>query len=1057
MRTLASPAEPLALPLTGPMDRPSWALLVMFVVALSLAGYFAVRYHYRGHVVAVDLFEVVLAPAIFTLEWRYVVVVAVAGMAVSQALRRVRPSRALFNVAQEGIGAGLGAAVLGALAGPGARTQGDLPALALAMAVVLLTSVVALAIVLAVRHRGSRRSWLATAVPALLRDAAVPTGVSLVWGLLFVVTYAWAPAVVPLFAVPLVLLHWANRSYARSRVEQVRLRALHRATQALLEHTDARDAITDFLAATGSGLRWEVVELVLTDASGRTVHRHQDGPPQPYEHYWQPAPRRTVASLLLETVAPDLQAVRVDTSSATGELAALMRHEQWSDAAAAPVVTPDGEILGLLSVYDRGGAAAFPERELPVLKALAGELAAALQRSILQAGFAEERAKLSHIVDGTVDGIATLSPDGTVLSWNRAFERITGRDATAVIGSPVDDVLCPTDERGQPVDLTAWPCVGPDRLPAALAVAAADGRRRTLACSYSAGPRRKPTDELVLVARDVTDEHRNRRLLETERVVFARMAAGDDLAEVLDALVSSVAPDGSGICCGVLLYDESTGELRRAAGAGDVRASRGRSDEVIEVPVRGDRGERPLGSLRVARQRADTPLPDRELLERAAALVSVAVGRSRSERLLTYRATHDLVTGLPNRVVFLDRCEQALARARRGNQQVVVTFLDLDRFKVVNDSLGHEAGDRLLQAVGRRLASVLRPQDTVARFGGDEFTVLCEGVLDEDQLLGPVQRIRKALADPFSLGEHEVFVTASMGIAVSSGEVGADAVVGQADAAMYRAKERGGHRWELFDDAMRDRAQARMALQNAMHRGLERGEFEVHYQPLVSLSDHRVTGAEALLRWRHPERGLLAPAEYIALAESNGLIVPIGEHVLRTACAQAKDWQDDPTPGQPQAMSINLSARQFLQPDLTDMVARALKDTGVDPGSISFEITESSAMDDAGATVATMEDLKALGVGLVIDDFGTGYSSLTYLKRFPVDGLKVDRSFVVGLGTDDEDSAIVTAVIDLAHSLGIVAVAEGVETAQQLERLRDLGCDAAQGYHLGRPQPAAAF
>jgi EAL domain-containing protein (putative c-di-GMP-specific phosphodiesterase class I) len=248
-----------------------------------------------------------------------------------------------------------------------------------------------------------------------------------------------------------------------------------------------------------------------------------------------------------------------------------------------------------------------------------------------------------------------------------------------------------------------------------------------------------------------------------------------------------------------------------------------------------------------------------------------------------------------------------------------------------------------------------------------------------------------------------------------------------------------------------------MALQTAMHRGLERGEFEVHYQPLVSLVERRVTGAEALLRWRHPERGLLPPSEYIALAESNGLIVPIGEHVLRTACAQLMAWQEDTSAEHPQSMSINLSARQFMQTDLADMVSRAITDSGVAPASISFEITETSAMDDVGATVAAMEELKAIGVGLVIDDFGTGYSSLTYLKRFPVDGLKVDRSFVAGLGTDDDDSAIVTAVIDLAHSLGMVAVAEGVENAEQLERLRELGCDTAQGYHLGRPQPASAF
>jgi len=473
------------------------------------------------------------------------------------------------------------------------------------------------------------------------------------------------------------------------------------------------------------------------------------------------------------------------------------------------------------------------------------------------------------------------------------------------------------------------------------------------------------------------------------------------------------------------------------------------------VPVKAPDDADILGVVTVlARGSPPAHRPPLDLLERAAQLTAIAVERSRWESRLAHQATHDDLTGLPNRALFLDRVQHALDRARRDGSLISLLFLDLDRFKSVNDTLGHDAGDQLLRALGQRLVPLLRPGDTVARLGGDEFTILCDGVADAKDALRVAERVHHALIAPFFLGKHTVRTTVSIGAATSRGAGSAQALINDADAAMYRAKERGGNRCESFEDIRCQPAAHRLSTQDAMYRGLQRGEFEVYYQPVISLTDKTVVGAEALLRWHHPQRGLLAPSAFIGLAESSGLIVPIGAFVLRTACLQARAWQLDPGPDVPSSMSINLSARQFAQPDLTAMVANALIESGANPAGISFEITESAAMDDAAAAVATLQELKALGVGLIIDDFGTGYSSLTYLKRFPVDGLKVDQSFVAGLDTDAGDTAIVTAVIDLAHSLGIIAIAEGVETATQLERLRALGCDGAQGYHLGRPKPA---
>jgi diguanylate cyclase (GGDEF)-like protein/PAS domain S-box-containing protein len=453
--------------------------------------------------------------------------------------------------------------------------------------------------------------------------------------------------------------------------------------------------------------------------------------------------------------------------------------------------------------------------------------------------------------------------------------------------------------------------------------------------------------------------------------------------------------------------------------------------------------------------------------------------RKAFERRLEHQAFHDALTGLPNRALVTDRLRQALVRAKRREDEVAVLFMDLDNFKVINDSLGHKAGDRLLVAVSKRIRSLLRPEDTVARLGGDEFILLLE---DTDiQGAGRVaERISEQLKRPFSLGGRRLFVTASVGIATGGAnrKYAAD-LLRDADLAMYRAKRSGKARHAVFEEAMNARALERLEMEHDLRRALERDELKVHYQPQMLLDanlqrnlratgstaivsakvsrEPRVTGVEALVRWEHPERGLLLPGRFVPLAEETGLIVPVGAMVLEEACHQVKAWQGCFVADPPLAVSVNLSARQFREPDLTETVSRILRETGLDPTCLHLEITETTAMSDAPATVSTLEDLKALGVRLVIDDFGTGYSSLSYLQRFPVDYVKIDRSFVDGLEEDTGATALVSGMIDLAHALGIEVIAEGVQRLGQLERLGAMRCDLAQGSYFSGPLPSEAL
>jgi diguanylate cyclase (GGDEF)-like protein/PAS domain S-box-containing protein len=423
-----------------------------------------------------------------------------------------------------------------------------------------------------------------------------------------------------------------------------------------------------------------------------------------------------------------------------------------------------------------------------------------------------------------------------------------------------------------------------------------------------------------------------------------------------------------------------------------------------------------------------------------------------TEARLHFLANHDPLTGLPNRLMFTERLNQALANAQRVGDQVGVLFVDLDRFKNVNDTLGHSVGDQLLQQVAARIDACVRGTDTVARLGGDEFALVLTNVQMAEDTEIVAQKILDALRPAFDVHGHEIYVSASIGIACGqpSGEM-AEMLLQHADVAMYSAKSLGKDTFRLYVPEMDAVAYERMVLENNLRRALEREEFVLYFQPQVAADDHRIIGVEALLRWRHPELGIVSPAEFIPLLEETGLILPVGDWVLTEACRQAKRWHEA---GHPVRMAVNLSARQFMQADLAGRIAQLVESFELPPSLLELELTESIFMDNVERNVETLKRLKAMGISIAIDDFGTGASSLTYLKHFPIDTLKICQSFVVNVPDNAEDAAIASAVIGLAQNMSLISVAEGVETTEQLDFLRTRRCDHIQGYLFGKPMPA---
>src|SRR5215208_6416235 len=684
----------------------------------------------------------------------------------------------------------------------------------------------------------------------------------------------------------------------------------------------------------------------------------------------------------------------------------------------------------------------------------------------------KSEARYRTVLDAAFDAIVTIKPDGIVRWFNRGAERIFGHRAEEVIEQPVT-LLMPERYRDLCVaGLHRYLRTGEARVVGGtteLVGLRKDGSEFPI--EMSLGETHENGERLFTgVIRDVTKRKRAEDALDRlsrqhEMVLksagegifgldlhghatFVNPAAehmtGWDTKELLGRPLHDVLhhskPNGAP-------YPREQCPIRAALVDG---ATHSRDDEVFWRK----------GGTSFPVEYVSTPiLQDSEVVGSVVTFKDITERKALEEQL-RHQAFHDPLTGLPNRALFMDRLEHALARANRRGSKVAVLFMDLDNFKITNDSLGHEIGDQLLIAVAERIKACLRLEDTAARLGGDEFTILVEEVHGVSDAARVAERIAESLQCPFALDQQEYFFTTSIGIALSSPlqKPPAD-LLRHADLAMYQAKHKGKARYEVFEPSMGTGVLERLRLENELRRALEWGEFKVYYQPVVMLEGGRIVGAEALVRWEHPTRGLLLPDTFLSVAEDSGLIVQIGEGVLREACSQMQAWQERYPSVPPLTVSVNLSPKQFFRPEL---VAEILVESEIYPGSLQLEITEGTMMSNGVHSADhTLHNLKNLNVQLAVDDFGIGYSSLSYLKRFPVDFLKIDRSFIAGLGqyTDgtSKDTEIVSAMIDLTHALGLKAVAEGVETSEQLACLRNLRCDLAQGNYFSEPLPSEAL
>lgn len=733
-----------------------------------------------------------------------------------------------------------------------------------------------------------------------------------------------------------------------------------------------------------------------------------------------------------------------------------------------------GRILNL-------SVSAAPMRQGGKTDAILAVISDTTQRKQAEAVLRENEERFRNLVQGASDAITIVEADGTIRYSSPALFRVFGYSEESAMGKNVFDYVHPDDRSRISEAFTAISKGSGESNSLEFRLRHSDGRWRDVECIGNNLLADRAIQGIVFTIRDVTERLDTNRLLSDQARILEFIARGEELSLVLAEICEVVERSDSNARCGVMIFDMSKKRLRtitapsipsefvkaitrlditRADPNGNwpelSTVARTHGFEVTRsVPIIASRNERILGCVTIFHAKLHEPTERHQrVVDVTTDLATIALERKAFEASLTHQAHHDPLTALPNRTLFLEFLSLGLARARRSQSTVGVLFLDLDRFKVVNDSLGHGAGDELLAALARRLRGAVRPGDIVARFAGDEFTILCEALSSDsaaEQISDVAQRILDVIHRPFTLHGDDVFLGASIGIALSnSSATTAEEMLRDSDAAMYRAKELGKGRFELFDEGMRSRALERMEVESDLHRALERSEFRVLYQPIVSIEQERCIGAEALVRWHHPERGVVSPLEFIELAEETGLVVPIGEWVLREVCSQLVQW----SPPRGFVVSVNLSARQLARPDLIDTVRRVLQETGADPTNLCLEITESVLMEDAEWSRQAVSSLKDLGVRMSIDDFGTGYSSLGYLKRFPVDSVKVDQSFVDGLGTDGDDSVIVTAVVRMGHALGLKVVAEGVETEVQLSELMNLGCDAAQGFFFARPAPA---
>jgi diguanylate cyclase (GGDEF)-like protein/PAS domain S-box-containing protein len=689
-----------------------------------------------------------------------------------------------------------------------------------------------------------------------------------------------------------------------------------------------------------------------------------------------------------------------------------------------------------------------------------------------QALLGQSEARFRALVQNASDIIVVLDREAQIRYVSPSVERVLGHATAALIGQSIIPFVHPDDIEAAETGFANTLSFAGEHLPIDVRLRHADGSWRTVEARGTNLLDDPDLDGIVINVRDVTERMEAVAALQaSEARLQAIVNTSPDMIAILDAegrhrfvnaayqtvlgyrpeqvigrpSFAHIRPDD----LATMMADRTTPatgdvfDLARSARAPTVTFRAPHADgHWVPLEARGqvlrDAEGRPEGMLVITRD--------------ITARIEAEAARRSAEEQLAHQAFYDPLTDLPNRALFMSRLEHALAADGRA-PAVAVLFLDLDGFKLINDSLGHGAGDEVLVAVGRRLVRCLRPSDTLARFGGDEFTVLLTDVDGPEQALGVAERLLESLQAPVTLAQRRLFITGSVGVVFNTGAAQPVELLRQADIALYQAKGAGKNRAVLFDSEMNEQVLHRLELETDLRGAVDRGEMQLHYQPEVDLRSGAIVGVEALLRWYHPRRGPIPPSLFIPIAEDTGLILALGAWVLEQACRQGAAWQALLPDGPPLVVSVNLSARQVTQPDLVPLVTRVLADTKLPPGCLRLEITESVLVEDLEATAPTLQTLRGLGVRLAIDDFGTGYSSLSYLRRLPVDMVKVDRSFVAEVGDDMSALAIVRAVSSLAHALGMSVSAEGIETADQLARVQTLGCDFGQGFYFAAPLP----
>ena len=687
----------------------------------------------------------------------------------------------------------------------------------------------------------------------------------------------------------------------------------------------------------------------------------------------------------------------------------------------------------------------FADYELAFLRSTANIVGEAITRARTEQALRKSEARLRQLIATTLDAVVTIDASGNVIEWNREAEAAFGVTAREALGKRFRSELLPHCSidglpPGELLETIVRRTSGED-----LPVEITTGRTGTGA-------------DVTFTAfiRNISERKRSQNALEAREQRFRTIVEKSWSGVVL--LDSEVRFCFAGSSTQHIIGYGDQELLGRSlldfVHPHDVEGARRAFADIVAHPAQEKRGE-----LRFRHKDGRYVWLEgfsQNLLHEASVGAIVlnyrdVTQRKETEKQLEYRAYYDSLTGLPNRVLFRDRLVHSVAHAQRNRVGVAVMYLDIDHFKLVNDALGHSFGDRLLGEVAKRLQSALRASDTISRIGGDEFSILLPEVLTAEAVAGVARKVLESLARPFRIDGHDLFVTASIGISCFPGDGDdAEALLKCADAAMYRAKELGRNQAQLFTASMNERYVRRLALEQHLHHAIEREQLELHYQPVFDRARRRFVSVEALLRWRDPVRGLVPPAEFVGLAEETGMIVPIGAWALRTACRQLRVWHDE---GHELRMAVNISAVQLQQRDLVAHVQSAITESGIEPHMLQLEITESAAMQNFELTMETLRELRAMGVGVAVDDFGTGQSSLIYLKHFPIDTVKIDKEFLKEVTTDDTAAAIVSYVINLAHTLRLQVVAEGVESEEQYTFLRHFGCDQMQGFLFSRPLP----